>query len=136
MSAAPLTVALVGCGNICAQYLASLPRLPKLRLVSVTDPVTAAAERVAAEHGAPARALDEVLADDAIDVVLNLTPPQIHAPLTIRALGAGKHVYGEKPFAVTADEASAMLAAAEAAGGGSAAHPTPCWAPGSRPRGG
>ena len=116
MSATPLTVALVGCGNISAQYLASLPRLPNLRLVSVTDPVAAAAERVAAEHGVPARALDDVLADDTIDVLLNLTPPQVHAPLTIQALEAGKHVYLEKPFAVTAEEASAMLAAAEAAG--------------------
>ena len=57
-----------------------------------------------------------MLADDSIDVLLNLTPPQVHAPLTIQALEAGKHVYLEKPFAVTADEASAMLAAAEAAG--------------------
>ena len=111
-----LTVALVGCGHISAQYLASLPRLPNLRLVSVTDPVAAAAERVAVEHAVPARALDDVLSDDSVDVLLNLTPPQVHAPLTIRALAAGKHVYLEKPFAVTADEASAMLAAARAAG--------------------
>ena len=116
MSAAPMTVALVGCGNISAQYLASLPRLPNLRLVSVTDPVAAAADRVAAEHGVPARPLDDVLADPAVEVVLNLTPPQVHAPLTIRALEAGKHVYLEKPFAVTAAESSQMLAAAEAAG--------------------
>ncbi|HEY5879082.1 MAG TPA: Gfo/Idh/MocA family oxidoreductase [Nakamurella sp.] len=115
MSAAPLTVALVGCGNISAQYLASLPRLPNLRLVSVTDPVPAAAERVAVDQGVPARSLDDVLADPAIDVLLNLTPPQVHAPLTIQALESGKHVYLEKPFAVTADEASAMLIAAEAA---------------------
>ena len=55
MSATPLAVALVGCGNISAQYLASLPRLPNLRLVSVTDQVAAAAERVALEQGVPAR---------------------------------------------------------------------------------
>ena len=49
-------------------------------------------------------------------MVLNLTPPQVHAPLTIAALQAGKHVYLEKPFAVTGDEAAQMLAAAETAG--------------------
>ncbi|HEY5785964.1 MAG TPA: Gfo/Idh/MocA family oxidoreductase [Microlunatus sp.] len=112
----PLTVALVGCGNISAQYLASLPRLPNLRLVSLTDPVVAAAERVALEQGVPARALDDVLADASIELLLNLTPPQVHAPLTIAALEAGKHVYLEKPFAVTAAEATQMLTAAEAAG--------------------
>jgi predicted dehydrogenase len=43
---------------------------------------------------------------------LNLTPPQVHGPLTIEALRAGKHVYLEKPFALSIGEAEAMLAAA------------------------
>ena len=129
----PLRVALVGCGNISTQYLASLPRLPNLRLVSVTDRSRPLPRRVAAEHGVPARSLDDVLADGGIDVILNLTPPQVHAPLTVRALEAGKHVYLEKPFAVTAAEAETMLAAAAASGGGSAAPRTRCWAPASRP---
>ncbi len=111
----PLRVALVGCVNISAQYLDSLPRLSNLRLVSVTDAVAAAADRVAAEQGVPARPLEDVLADPAVDVVLNLTPPQLHAPLTIAALQAGKHVYLEKPFAVSAAEATQMLEAAAAA---------------------
>lgn len=107
-----LNVALVGCGNISAAYLRSLPQLSNLRLVSVTDPVAAAAERVAAEQGVPARSLEAVLADPEVDVVLNLTPPQVHAPLTVQALEAGKHVYLEKPFAVTMEEAETMLTAA------------------------
>lgn len=111
-----MQVALVGCGNISAQYLASLQRLPGLRLVSVTDPVPAAAERVSAAHGVPARSLHEVLADPEVDVILNLTPPQVHAPLTIQALDAGKHVYLEKPFAVTSVEASSMMTAAALSG--------------------
>ena len=36
-----------------------------------------------------------------MEAILNLTPPQVHAPLTVQALEAGKHVYLEKPFAVT-----------------------------------
>lgn len=111
----PLRVALVGCGNISTQYLDSLSRLPNLTLVSVTDPVPAAAGRVAAEQGVPARSLADVLAAEDTDVVLNLTPPQVHAPLTIEALQAGKHVYLEKPFAVVPGEADAMVAAATAA---------------------
>lgn len=110
-----LNVALVGCGNISGQYLASLPRLGNLRLVSATDPVAEAAEKVAAAHTVPVRTLEEVLADDGVDVVLNLTPPQLHAPLTIQALRAGKHVYLEKPFATTAGEADAMMTEAATA---------------------
>lgn len=111
----PMNVALVGCGNISAQYLTSLTRLPNLRLVSVTDPVAAAAERVAAEQDVPARELTDVLADPEVEVILNLTPPQVHGPLTVQALDAGKHVYLEKPFAVTPVEAETMLAAASVA---------------------
>lgn len=112
----PMRVGLVGCGNISTQYLASLQRLPNLRLASVTDPVATAADRVAAEQGVPARALDDVLADPDVEVILNLTPPQVHAPLTVQALEAGKHVYLEKPFAVTAVEAETMMAAANVSG--------------------
>ena len=111
-----LPIALVGCGNISTQYLSSLGRLPNLRLVSVTDPVDAAAARAATDHRVPARPLEAVLADPAVGAIVNLTPPQVHAPLTIQALQAGKHVYLEKPFAVTSAEASAMVAAAQAAG--------------------
>lgn len=111
----PARVALVGCGNISSQYLASLPKLANLRLVSVTDTIPEAAARIAAEQGVPARSLEEVLADPEVDVILNLTPPQVHASLTIQALEAGKHVYLEKPFSVTAAETEAMLAAAQAA---------------------
>jgi predicted dehydrogenase len=78
--------------------------------------VDAAAERVAAERGVPARPLADVLADPEVDVVLNLTTPQAHAPLTISALEAGKHVYLEKPFATTLADAEAMVAAARTAG--------------------
>ena len=78
--------------------------------------MAAAADRVATEHGVPARALEDVLADPEVEMILNLTPPQVHAPLTVRALEAGKHVYLEKPFAVTAVEAETMLAAAAVSG--------------------
>lgn len=109
----PLRIGLVGCGNISRQYLDSLQRLPNLRLVAVSDVHQPAADAVAAEQGVPARSVAEVLAADDVDVVLNLTTPQAHAPLTIQALEAGKHVYLEKPFSTTGAEAEAMMAAAE-----------------------
>src|SRR4051794_17609815 len=110
-----LRVALVGCGNISTQYLDSLPRLPNLELVSVSDAFEPAAARVSAERGVEARPLADVLAGDEADVGLNLTPPQVHAPLTIEALRAGKHVYLEKPFALSTAEAEAMVEAAATA---------------------
>ena len=76
------------------------------------------AEDAAARLGIP-RSLgsyDDLLADPEIDAVYNPLPNHLHAPLTIAALEAGKHVLCEKPIALTAAEAREMAAAAERTG--------------------
>lgn len=60
--------------------------------------------------------LDEFLADDAIQAVWVASPNHLHAPQTIAALKAGKHVLCEKPMALNVAECEAMIAAADAAG--------------------
>ncbi len=60
--------------------------------------------------------LDAFLADDEVQVVWVASPNYLHAPQTIAALNAGKHVLCEKPMALTVTECEAMLAAAEAGG--------------------
>jgi predicted dehydrogenase len=77
-----------------------------------------AAKAFAQEHGI-ARAYEsyEALLDDAsIDVIYNALPPHLHAEFSIKALEAGKHVLCEKPFAMNAQEAQAMQAAAQKSG--------------------
>ncbi|PZF65668.1 gfo/Idh/MocA family oxidoreductase [Curtobacterium sp. MCPF17_047] len=116
MSAAPLRVGMVGVGNISRQYLEQFPSLPDLRLTAVADLDTARAATVADEQGVHALGVDELLQSDEVDVVLNLTVPAAHAEVALRALAAGKHVYGEKPLALSTAEASPVLAAARTAG--------------------
>src|SRR4051812_14817765 len=98
----PVRIGLIGCGAISGAYLSGAKAFPVLQIVACADIDRAAAERKAAEFGA-ARvcSVDELLRDDAIDVVLNLTVPKAHAEVSLRALDAGKHVYCEKPLAVT-----------------------------------
>ena len=60
--------------------------------------------------------LDEILRDPAIDAVVFATPHSQHPDQVRRAAAAGKHVFVEKPFALSLAEADAMLAAAEKAG--------------------
>src|SRR5699024_9607869 len=67
-------------------------------------------------EGVRALSVEELLADDQVDAVLNLTIPAAHAEIDLRAIAAGKHVYSEKPFAVTTEEGRAVLEAAERAG--------------------
>ena len=112
-----LRVGIVGAGTISGKYSVSLARLPQLRVTAVADLDLARAQALADEHpGARPLPLDDLLAADDVDVVLNLTQPAQHADIAQAALAAGKHVYGEKPLAITVAEGRDVLKAATAAG--------------------
>jgi len=110
--------ALVGCGNIADRYAKGIVHEePRLELAGATDVVPDRAEALTAQFGGTAYAsLDELLADDGVDVVVNLTAPQAHAAVTRPALEAGKHVHTEKPVALHYDEARELAELARARG--------------------
>jgi predicted dehydrogenase len=113
----PLNIGIVGCGAIVAKYLETLPRCGSVKLVAVADLDHARAQAVAdAQPEVRALGVDVLLADDDVDVVLNLTIPAAHAEVALRAIAAGKDVYGEKPLAATTAEAKQVLDAARFAG--------------------
>ncbi|MDE1995093.1 MAG: Gfo/Idh/MocA family oxidoreductase, partial [Rhizobiaceae bacterium] len=58
----------------------------------------------AAEYNVKAQTIDDLLANDEIDVVVNLTIPDAHFPVSKRILEAGKHVYSEKPLVLTLEQ--------------------------------
>ena len=55
---------------------------------------------------------DELFKDDETELIVNLTVPQAHYELTMKAIESGKHVYTEKPFALTREEALNIIEAA------------------------
>ena len=112
----PARVALIGCGNISRAYVAGSSALAAVELVACTDADPARADALAAEAGIEALSLDALLADDSIEVVVNLTPPVHHATISLAAIEAGKHVYSEKPLATSLADARAILDAAAARG--------------------
>jgi len=113
----PMNIGMIGCGNISAQYLKSFPSLDGVRLVAVADLDLERAKAVAAEHpGVRALTVEDLISDPEVDGVLNLTIPAAHAEIALAAIAAGKHVYGEKPFAATLAEARQVMEAATAAG--------------------
>lgn len=112
----PLRIGVVGAGNISRQYFAQLPSLPNLRLAAIADLDADRAGAAAEEQGVEALTVDELLARPDIDAILNLTIPAAHARIALRALENGKHVYGEKPLALTTAEAEPVLQKAAAAG--------------------
>jgi len=60
--------------------------------------------------------LDDMLAMDDLDLVVNILPHNLHAPMTVKCLEAGKNVIVEKPFCLTVDEANGMIAKAREKG--------------------
>jgi alcohol dehydrogenase (NADP+) len=100
---------LVGAGSIAAEYAAQLSS-STLSLAGVCDSDQARARSFGAEHGCPAFTdLDAALTAIAAPLVLNLTSHAAHAAVTRQALTADRHVYSQKPLALDADVATALL---------------------------
>ena len=98
-------VGIIGCGNISGQYFRGCAAFGILDVVACADILPERAKAQAAEFGIPrACSVEELLADPAIGIVVNLTVPKAHAKVNAAALGAGKNVHCEKPLAVTRDE--------------------------------
>src|SRR5207248_6072952 len=108
-------IAVVGCGRIAGQYLWSAQQSPHLEVVACAALNVEVARAKATEFNiAKACTVAEVLADPAIELIEKLTTPKSHASITLAALRAGKHVYTEKPLAVTREEGLQLLEGAKA----------------------
>jgi predicted dehydrogenase len=114
----PLRVAFAGCGRATATlHLPALARVAGVEVVAVADPDVGAARAVAARFGIGAVHDDPAaLLDGDADLIAVCTPPAGHAAVALGALAAGRHVLVEKPLTLDADEADALVAAAERAG--------------------
>lgn len=104
----PVRAGIVGCGDISDAYLSN-DAFEVFEIVACSSRTRESAEAKAEEYGIEALAIDELLADPEIEIVVNLTPPAAHAEVSLRALEAGNHVYTEKPLAATLAEAREIL---------------------------
>ncbi|MDD6174170.1 MAG: Gfo/Idh/MocA family oxidoreductase [Firmicutes bacterium] len=116
-----LKIGIIGCGGIAnGKHMPSLAAIPEVEMTAFCDLVEERARCAAEKYGTPDAAVytdyHDLLSDPSIDVVHVLTPNREHAPITIDALHAGKHVMCEKPMAKTAADARAMVEAAKQTG--------------------
>jgi predicted dehydrogenase len=112
-----LRLGFIGCGEIAARMAAAVPRSRHARHVMVMDARPELAQDLGATYGVPwTDRLEELLANPAVDAVYIAVPHHLHAPLTIQAIQAGKHVLVEKPIATALADADAMIAAARERG--------------------
>ena len=106
-------VGIIGCGNISNVYAAKLSALPFVDLVACADLLPNRAQDLAAKHGiSKVLEPDALIADDAVEVVVNLTIPAAHYALSRQIVEARKSVFCEKPLALTLEEGLALGRAA------------------------
>ncbi len=113
---ANLGIGIIGCGNISTTYLRLAPLFKGLEVRSVADVNMDAAQARAAEFGTQAQSVDDLLANKAVDVVINLTIPDAHYAVTKRIVDAGKHAYSEKPLVLTLEQGVTLRDLAKAKG--------------------
>lgn len=113
-----LRIGMIGCGEISnkatARGIAAAANARLEMAMDVRKEIAAdMGEQYDVEHTTD---VDELLDNAYVDAVYIATPHHLHAPLSIKALQAGKHVLVEKPIATTLEDADAMLAAAKGTG--------------------
>ncbi|MDR2863408.1 MAG: Gfo/Idh/MocA family oxidoreductase [Puniceicoccales bacterium] len=110
-------IGIIGAGGMVRYHVAGF-KSAGADVVAIADPNTAAAQKTAAREDI-ARTFNDagemLKAIPELDAVSIIVPNRFHAPLTLQALKAGKHVFCEKPPALTAREAKAMATAAAGA---------------------
>ncbi|WP_018236724.1 Gfo/Idh/MocA family protein [Ensifer sp. BR816] len=111
-----LGIGIIGCGNISSAYLKAMASFPILDIRGIADLNRSLAEQRAAEFNVEARDIADLLADPAIELIVNLTVPKAHVTVAIQALEAGKHTYSEKPLGINFAEGLKLAALARAKG--------------------
>ncbi len=112
-SSAKTKIGIVGCGYISGIYCQNAKVFDALETVACADLDLERARAKAQEFAIPrACTVQELLADESIEIVLNLTVPKVHVEIDLAALAAGKNVYSEKPLALERDQAAQVLALA------------------------
>jgi predicted dehydrogenase len=116
----PVRVAILGTGGMANRHAELYAQIPGVHLVAACDIDRPRVEAYCAKHGIPAAAaytdFAKLLRECPVDAVSNVTPDGFHAPLSIQALQAGKHVLCEKPLGLDHPETRKMVAAAKKAG--------------------
>ena len=113
-----VNVAVVGCGNISGIYLQNLTKtFDNVNVYAIADLIPANTKAKSEEYGIERiMTLEEILADENVQIVLNLTTPPLHYSISKQALLAGKHVHSEKPLSISYAQGKELVEIAEEKG--------------------
>ncbi|WP_417581306.1 Gfo/Idh/MocA family protein [Pelagibacterium sp.] len=109
-------VGILGAGNISAAYLKLAPLFKGIEVRAVADINPDAAKGRADEFNVTAQTPDQLLGNSELDVIVNLTIPDVHYRISKEIVSAGKHAYSEKPLVLSLEEGEDLRKAAKDAG--------------------
>lgn len=112
-------VGVVGCGAVSGQYFKTAASFPIIQIVALADLIGSRCQERVREFGlqdARICTTEEMMKDDSVEVILNLTWPKAHGPVGMQAIRAGKHLFSEKPLGVGFSEGKKLMAAASKKG--------------------
>lgn len=112
----PVRVGVIGAGDISRVYLNGLTRSPAIDLRAIASRNGASAQQAAATYGAATADVAGLIADPTIELVVNLAPGKVHEEINDAILRAGKHVYSEKPLALSGAAAGRLAYLAQECG--------------------
>jgi predicted dehydrogenase len=112
----PVKTGIIGCGKISDAYFNNCKLFPNIELVACADIDTDRARDASARHGVQVFSVEDLLSSSEIEIAINLTIPEAHAEIDCRALKAGRHVFSEKPLALTLAEGLRIQSTAREAG--------------------
>ena len=104
-----LKIGLIGCGHISETYFRSRDYFKNINITTCADLNQEAANRCANQYNIIAKSVDDILGDNQIDVILNLTNPTSHYKTIKDTLLAGKHSYCEKPISIKFEEGKELV---------------------------
>ena len=99
-----MRVGIIGCGNISETYFECQNLFNNFNVIACADINIEAAKKSAAKYNIKAFSVDDILANEDVDLIINLTIPAAHKEIIIKSLNAGKHCFSEKPLAMNFNE--------------------------------
>ena len=102
-------VGLIGCGHIAETYFRAEKYFNNIKIIKCADINLKAARKCSKEYGIKFLSVNEILKDQEVEIILNLTIPKAHYEISKKALLNGKHVYSEKPLAINLKDGKELL---------------------------
>ena len=110
-------VGIIGASRVSGGHAAAIAAVPETQLVAIAEPDAPRRAQFTRKHPCTGYAgHNDLLADSRVDIIMIGLPHYLHTEVTVAACEAGKHIFLEKPMAMTVADCDAIIAAAEEAG--------------------